>query len=139
MDVPSGFTRHARRSGVTDPWEPLYARRTDDTVILAFRAAEPHANSRGFVHGGVITALMDNAMGLSCAARLGDGASLVTASLTVDFLGVAKLGQWVAFETPFVRVGGTLCFTQGRVTADGEPCAQASGVFRIVRPAAKAA
>lgn len=72
-------------------------------------------------------------MGLSCATRLGDGASLVTVTLNVDFLGVARMDQWIAFETRFVRLGGTLCFTQGAATADGEPCAQANGVFRIVR------
>ena len=133
LDVPEGFERHDRKSPVTDPWEPLYRRLSGDTVVLGLRAGPAHCNSRGFVHGGLISTLADNAMGLSCARRLGDLASLVTVNLTVDFLGSALTGQWLEFDTVFVKPGGTLCFTQAFVTADGQPCARANGVFRVVR------
>ena len=136
LDVPAGFERHDRKSPVTDPWEPLYRRLSGDTVVLGVRAAAQHCNSRGFVHGGLISALADTAMGLSCVRRLGDGASLVTVSLSVDFLGSALTGQWLEFDTVFVKPGGTLCFTQAFVTADGQPCARADAVFRVVRRAA---
>lgn len=132
-DVPEGFARHDRRSPVTDPWEPIYRRIRDETVVLGLRAGPAHTNSRGFVHGGLISALADNAMGLTCARRLGPEGSLVTVSLTVDFLGSAQIGQWLAFDTAFVKLGGTLCFTQVFVTADGQPCARANAVFRTVR------
>ena len=135
-DVPAGFERHDRKSPLTAPWEPIYRRITADALILGLRAAEAHTNSRGFVHGGLISALADNAMGLSCVLRLGGAARLVTANLTVDFLGTAQIGQWLEFDTVFVKTGGTLCFTQAFVTADGQPCARANAVFRTVRKAA---
>ena len=69
---PPGFAPHFRKSPVTDAWEPLFSRRADGVVEIGFRASRPHANGRGFVHGGLISALADNAMGLSCAERLGD-------------------------------------------------------------------
>ncbi len=133
LDVPEGFERHDRKSPVTDPWEPLWRRVSGDTVILGLRAAVAHCNSRGFVHGGLISTLADNAMGLTCARTLGDLASLVTVNLTVDFLGTALQGQWLEWDTVFVKPGGTLCFTQAFVTADGQPCARANAVFRVVR------
>jgi len=133
LDVPEGFERHDRKSPVTDPWEPLWRRFSGDTVILGLRAATAHCNSRGFVHGGLISALADNAMGLTCARKLGDLSSLVTVNLTVDFLGSALQGQWIEWDTVFVKPGGTLCFTQAFVTADGQPCARANAVFRVVR------
>ena len=133
LDIPEGFSRHDRKSPLTDPWEPLYRRLSGDTVILGLRAGAAHTNSRGFVHGGLLSALADNAMGLSCARKLGDGASLLTVNLTVDFLGSALTGQWLEFDTVFVKPGGTLCFTQAFVTADGQPCARANGVFRVVK------
>lgn len=136
LDPPAGFARHDRKSPLTEPWEPLWSRTSGDTVVLGLRCADAHTNSRGFVHGGLITALADNAMGLSCARRLGDAASLVTVNLTVDFLGSALKGQWLEFDTVFVKPGGTLCFTQAFVTADGQPCARANAVFRVVRQAA---
>lgn len=132
-ELPAGFARHTRHSPLTDPWEPLYARTSGDAVILGLRAGPAHTNSRGFVHGGLISALADNAMGLSCARRLGGAASLVTANLTVDFLGSAFTGQWLEFDTVFVKPGGTLCFTQAFVTADGQPCARANAVFRVIK------
>jgi acyl-coenzyme A thioesterase PaaI-like protein len=136
LDVPEGFERHDRKSPVTNPWEPLYRRFSGDTVILGLRAGPAHTNSRGFVHGGLISTLADNAMGLSCARKLGDLSSLVTVNLMVDFLGSALQGQWLEFDTVFVKPGGTLCFTQAFVTADGQPCARANAVFRVVRKAA---
>jgi acyl-coenzyme A thioesterase PaaI-like protein len=138
VSVPDGYERHDRRSAVTDPWEPLWRRLSGDTVVLGLRAGPAHCNSRGFVHGGLISTLADNAMGLSCARRLGDLASLVTVNLTVDFLGTALTGQWLEFDTVFVKPGGTLCFTQAFVTADGQPCARANAVFRVVRKAVAA-
>ncbi len=136
LDVPAGFERHDRRSPVTEPWEPIWRRFSGDTVVLGLRAGTPHCNGRGFVHGGLISALADNAMGLSCVGKLGEVSSLVTVNLTVDFLASALTGQWLEFDTVFVKPGGTLCFTQAFVTADGQPCARANAVFRVVRKAA---
>src|SRR3954451_11680095 len=80
-DVPAGFWPHWPKSGLTDPWEPLYSRRTAEAVFIGFRAGLAHSNSRGFVHGGLISALADNAMGLSCGHALGN-VRLVTVNLT---------------------------------------------------------
>ncbi|MFD3265152.1 PaaI family thioesterase [Phenylobacterium ferrooxidans] len=133
MQAPTGFEPHYRKSPLTDPWEPLYSRKTDGAVVLGLEVTEAHTNSRGFVHGGLISALADNAMGLSCGHRLGDGARLVTVNLTLDFLASAQVGQWLEFDTIFVKPGGSLCFAQAFVTADGEPCARANAVFKVVR------
>jgi len=136
QSIPPGFERHYRQSPVTDPWEPIYSRKTDEAVILGLVAEAAHTNSRGFVHGGLISALADNAMGLSCSHRLGGDTSLVTVNLTLDFLGSAQIGQWLEFTTEFVKSGGTLSFAQAFVTADGQPCARANAVFRVMKKAA---
>ena len=130
---PSGFRPHTRKSPVTDPWEPIHARTTDEAVILGLWTGERHCNSRGFVHGGLISALADNAMGLSCRSAVTEGASLLTVRLSIDFVGTARVGQWLQVETQYRRIGSTLCFTQAFVTADGEVCARADAVFRVVR------
>ena len=129
---PEGFERHFRRSPLTDPWEPLYSKRTETAVVLGLWAGPPHVNTRGFVHGGLIAALADNAMGLSCAVRLGLESGLVTVSLNLDYLGTAQQGQWLAFDTEFIKAGSTLCFAQAFVRADGIECARASASFRVI-------
>jgi acyl-coenzyme A thioesterase PaaI-like protein len=137
-----GFAPHARKSPLTDPWEPLYARKLADRTVLGVVVATPHTNSRGFLHGGLIAALADNAMGLSCGVVLArDGlpaGGLVTVSLGVDYVGKAGIGQWLAFDTTYVRPGRTICFAEAQVTADGEPVARARATFRVLAAAATA-
>jgi acyl-coenzyme A thioesterase PaaI-like protein len=136
---PVGFARHRRTSPLTAPWEPIFAREADGAVVLGLHIREAHTNSRGFAHGGLIGALADNAMGLSSSRRLGGETRLVTVSLSVDFLGRAQLGQWLEFDTVFVKPGSTLCFAQAFVSADGQPCARANAVFRVLDREARSA
>jgi len=131
---PAGFSRHGRASPLTVPWEPIFARETEGALVLGLFVGPAHTNSRGFAHGGLIGALADNAMGLSCHRRLSGDRRLVTVSLSVDFLGRALVGQWLEFDTVFVKPGSTLCFAQAFVTADGQPCARADAVFRVMEP-----
>jgi uncharacterized protein (TIGR00369 family) len=130
---PEGFARHFRQSPLTNPWEPLFSRTDEGVVTIGFKAGPAHANSRGFLHGGMISALADNAMGLSCGQSLEGGPSLVTVSLAVDFLGSASLGQWIEVRPTLNRLGSTLCFAEATVTADGATCAKAHATFRVVR------
>lgn len=133
-DIPAGFQRHPRSSPLTEPWEPIYSKTTSEAVMIGLRLARPHTNSRGIVHGGLIATLADNAMGLSCGVHMKEPGRLVTISLSVDFLGPANIGQWLCVETNFVKAGGSICFAQSLVTADGVPCARASATFKIMKP-----
>jgi uncharacterized protein (TIGR00369 family) len=134
--VPDGFARHFRQSPLTDPWEPLWSRQDDEGFALGVRIGRAHCNSRGFAHGGLISALADNAMGLACAPRLSEGNRLVTVSLAVDFLGSAQIGQWLQVDAAPTRVGWTLTFAEATITADGEVCGRAHATFRLLRRAA---
>lgn len=129
---PEGFEPHYRKSPLTDPWEPLYCRRLDDSLQLGLRIAEPHTNSRGFAHGGLVSALADNAMGLSCGLGLEGANGLLTVNLALDFLLVARIGQWLQVEPTVVKRGRSLCFASALITADGQPCARASATFRVL-------
>lgn len=167
-DVPPGWRLHTRRSPLTQPWEPLYARvLTDDdgrpqAVALALRVAEPHCNARGFAHGGLLSALADNAMGLSAVAVASAGrsaaapepaapprdatvpapasapvpppapAGAVTVSLVLDFIDSARIGDWLVFTPRVLRHGRTLAFTECHVEVDGRLVARASATFRFV-------
>lgn len=134
---PEGFQPHFRKSPLTDPWEPLYSKVLPDRVVIGLYVREPHTNSRGMLHGGLIAALADNAMGLSCGQVLAGAdrkpaGGLVTVSMATDFIGVAKLGQWVEVDTQYVKAGKTLCFAQAFVTADGEVIARADARFKAM-------
>jgi len=130
-EVPDGFERHFRQSPLTDPWEPLYSKRTEKAVIIGLRLARPHTNSRGLIHGGLIAALSDNAMGYSCAHVMGGASSLVTIGLALDFVGTAQVGQWLSVETDVIKTGSTICFAQCLIKADGLIIARANATFRV--------
>jgi uncharacterized protein (TIGR00369 family) len=132
-DIPEGFERQSRRSPLTDPWEPIYTKQTPDAIILGLRLAAPHTNARGFVHGGLIAALADKAMGHSCGHKMCGVHSLVTVSMSIDFMSSAQIGQWLTVETDVIKTGGTLCFAQCFVTADGVAIARANATFRVVK------
>ena len=113
--IPAGYSRHFRASPLTDPWEPLYSKAENGAILLALRIRQAHCNSRGFAHGGLISALADNAMGLSLDETLRrtqgkESGALVTVGLALDFLGAAKVGQWLEVTPRVLRAGGSLGF-----------------------------
>ncbi len=130
--LPEGFERQSRRSPLTDPWEPIYSRQTPDAIILGLRLATPHTNARGFVHGGLIAALTDKAMGHSCGHKMRGAYSLVTVSMSIDFISSAQIGQWLTVETDVIKTGSTICFAQCLVKADDVVIARANATFRVV-------
>jgi uncharacterized protein (TIGR00369 family) len=129
--APEGFMPHFKTSPVTAPWEPLFSRRGERSVEIGLWLREAHCNSRGFLHGGVIAALADNAMGLSCVACHPDAKGALTVSLNVDYAASAKLGQWLRIEPRVIKAGSTLGFADALITADGETIARASATFRM--------
>lgn len=138
LTLPEGYTPHFRKSRFTDPWEPLYSRKEAREVSIGLWLAEAHCNSRGLVHGGLIASIADNAMGLSCGAALesegrAQASGLVTVTLSTDYLGAARLGQWLATDTHFVKTGRSLCFADCLVRADGKPIARANATFSVLQ------
>lgn len=131
-EIPTGFEPHFRKSPFTDPWEPLYSRRTEKAVVIGLRLAKPHTNGRGLIHGGLIASLADNAMGYSCAQATDWKTSFVTVSLSVDYAGSAQVGQWLSVESDVIKTGSTLCFAQSLIKADDAVIARANATFRVV-------
>jgi len=110
------------------------------SIVLALRAREPHCNSRGFVHGGLISALADNAMGLSVIETLrqgqeGEARGCVRVRLALDFLGSAQIGQSLEIVPRVLKVGNNLGFVDCIVRADDRPIARGNATFRIYQAA----
>jgi len=138
--VPAGFVPNTRKSPVTDAWEPLYAHEHDGVVELGLHVAAQHCNARGFLHGGVIASLADNAMGHSFGATVRQAnpellsAGAVTVSLSVDYVSVAPLGSWLEVRPRVVKAGKSMGFVDALILADGEVIARASATFKVLTP-----
>ena len=133
---PDGYAPHTRRSPLTDPWEPLFAKAAGQAMQLAVQVREAHCNSRGFAHGGLISALADNAMGLSAvtAARATvspEQKGAVTVSLALDFIDSAQVGEWLEVQPTVLKAGRTLAFVDCRVVCGERLVARGNASFRM--------
>lgn len=68
----------------------------DEFTVVALEAGEKHANPMGRVHGGVISALADAAMGTAYGRVLLESEDFSTIELRVNFMRPVKLGRIVA-------------------------------------------
>jgi acyl-coenzyme A thioesterase 13 len=129
-EVPAGFEPPRRTSPFLDLIGPVYTRTTERGVLLGLRARPEHLNTRGFVHGAILAAMLDVVCARNCAA-LADPPSVVTVSLTVDYVAAARDGDWLEASAEVTRAGRRLAFADGRVAAEGKPVAKASAVFAV--------
>src|ERR1700754_5114345 len=90
-DTPAGFEPLFRRSPFLDTIGPLYNKGMGASMAIGFRVQEKHTNARGLLHGGVLATVADIAMGYALAPSATPPVSLITASLTVDFIGSATI------------------------------------------------
>jgi uncharacterized protein (TIGR00369 family) len=106
----------------------------DGEAELAMDLRPHHFNPQGIVHGGVITALADTAIGLAVRSRLRIGLTHRTAQLTVSFLAKADGGTLVG-RGRMVHLGQRMGYGEGEVIdGAGRLLARATGTF-IVLPA----
>lgn len=95
---------------------------------------EPRAtNLRGVAHGGFLSALADVALGYALSTSQTPTVRLVTASLTVDFVGSAKVGDWIETSVDIQRLGKSLGFANAYLSVKERRIVRASAVF--ARPA----
>jgi uncharacterized protein (TIGR00369 family) len=130
--VPKGFEPLFRTSPYLDLLGPIYSKQAGRGLIIGFQAEEKHCNARNTVHGGVFSSLADIALGYNAAFQGKTPTAMVTASLTVDYAGSAKLGDWIEINTDVQKVGKTIAFANCYFTVDEKPVVRASGVFSIV-------
>lgn len=93
-----------------------------------------HLNPHGLVHGGVVYALADYAMGGALTSRLGSGERCVTLEIKINYLGPVSRGRLTA-EARVVERTTRVGVLEAKVFADGDRLvALATGTFFIQSP-----
>ena len=131
-NIAKGFEPIFRSSPFLDLLGPIYNKKSEQGLIVGFRAEEKHCNARETVHGGVFSSLADIALGYNAAFSGDDPVRIVTASLTIDYVGSAKLGEWIEIETDVQRVGRKMAFANCYFIVNSKRIARASGVFSVI-------
>ena len=131
MQIPAGYALYdASTFSVTIG--PVY-RSTDSRMSLALRAEHSHANTMGGVHGGLLLALADTALGNFVKSVVGPDSLAVTTDLHASFMVGAKVGQWIEVFPELDHRGRTMIFASGAICANDRKIARVEGTFFIHR------
>jgi uncharacterized protein (TIGR00369 family) len=105
-------------------------------VVFGLEARPDFANPLGTVHGGILSTLLDSAMGCAVYTTLPSRWSYTTVDLTVAFVRAAALdGGRLRAEGSVIHRGGRVATAEGRLTdADGRLLAHAVTTCMVLRP-----
>ena len=131
---PDGYVPSEGRGGFSTLNGPYFYRAGDGTMAeQAFFALKRHANGIGLVHGGMLSAFMDGV--LAGAAWRGTGQRSVTIHLSIDYLHMARVGEWVMGEAKLTRATRDVAFVEGRAYVGGKDVVRCSGIFKLMNSA----
>ncbi len=100
---------------------------------LGFRVAQRHINLFGICHGGALTMFADYQLVPLRRAGIVKGPFAPTLSLNVDFVGAARLNDWIEAEATLVRATGRYLFTQAVLSREGGAAARSAAIFAMSR------
>lgn len=141
MSIPADFQRLPMPSNpFIDTNGPLYGRFAHGRFTLGLRIETRHCNPGNMLHGGMVMTLADMTLLFVCMMQGGVDRFLVTVSLSTDFLGPAKPGDWVEGTGEVLRASKNMVIAQGLLSVAGQPISRLNGIFKptgdvITRPA----
>jgi uncharacterized protein (TIGR00369 family) len=130
---PAGFVRVESRSGFQLQNGPYFQREAPAEPGLVEHALfilPRHTNGLGVLHGGMLSAFLDSLLGT--AASRGAGRPGMTVHLSVDFLRMARAGDWLMGEARLTHATREVAFAEGRALVGGREVGRASGIFKLM-------
>lgn len=130
--IPPGFGPILRSSPVLEALGSFYSRGAGGALEIGLLATDRHANSRGTVHGGVLATLADIGMGYLLSFGADPPVRLLTVSLSIDYLGAARVGDWIEVRVDRKQIGRKVAFANCYLMAGETAVARANTVFSVV-------
>ncbi len=133
MWAGEGVTRHDPVTGPENavaPPLPLIGK-ADGSIEGVTTLGLPYQGPPGYVHGGISALLLDHTLGV---ANHWGGTSGMTAELTVRYHRPTPLFTPLTVTGRQVSVDGRKIRATGSITADGERCVSAEGLFVAKHP-----
>lgn len=109
----------------------------EGNVVFSMDPRDEHTNPLGTVHGGIITTLLDSAMGCAVHTTLPPGGMYTTLELKVNFLRpVFGGGARLLAEGTVLHRGGTAVLAEATILEDGtgRKVAHATSTCLILQP-----
>ena len=130
MSIPPGFTRIENVTGFAEANGPWFEKIEDGRLIRGFLPGPQHANALGIVHGGMLAAFLDSAMGTAVFRDIERRA--VTLTLSLDYLGPARLGDWLQAEGRVVGHDEHVAQVRGRLYGPHHEVLAGLGAFSLL-------
>ncbi|MEI9901923.1 MAG: PaaI family thioesterase [Hyphomicrobium sp.] len=130
MDIPAGFRELTEISGFARANGPWFEKIEEGRVIRGFRPGPEHANGLGIVHGGMLAAFLDSAMGTAVFHTIGRRA--VTLRLSLDYLGPGRLGDWLQAEGEVVGHDDNVAQVRGHLYSRRHEVLSGLGAFALL-------
>ena len=128
---PGGYLLAEGRGSFSTHNGPYFYKLSEGaTSLQAFYAMKRHGNGIGIVHGGMLSAFMDGV--LAGAVWRGTGRRAVTIHLSIDFLHMARVGEWILGEARMTRATRDIAFVEGSAHVGAQDVVRASGVFKLM-------
>ena len=128
--VPDGFTPIFMVEPFTTMIGPIYSKPDGARLFrLGFRVAQEHLNIERVVHGGMLSTVADQAIGVNVAHANNQTNDVLTMHLSVDFISPAVLGDWVEASVSLSKVSGRVRFGNCELHVGDRLVHKASAIF----------
>jgi uncharacterized protein (TIGR00369 family) len=133
MSPPSIFDKLGRRPKIPEmlDWELVDFDIEAQSIKLSFDGGDRFANTVGFIHGGILMAMLDETMGGVILNTTQATVFATTISLAVDFIRPARCGR-IFGEGQITSLGKSIAFVEGKLIGeDGKLLARATASFKL--------
>lgn len=130
MSIPPGFRRLTETVGFAAANGPWFEKVENSRSVRGFVVGPQHANALGIVHGGMLAAFLDSAMGTAVWHALGRRS--VTLRLSLDYLGPARVGDWLQAEGEVVGHDEHVARVRGRLYGRRHDVLAGLGAFALL-------
>ncbi|MCH9814259.1 MAG: PaaI family thioesterase [Epsilonproteobacteria bacterium] len=100
-------------------------------ATVELHTKEYHLQHLGFIHGGVISTLMDNTGWYAAMSTLDDGQTSVTVEIKINYLKPAS-GDKLIVKAETKRRGRSIAFVTVELFDEGKLVAYATGSYAII-------
>ena len=130
-NLPSGYSLIENRSDFGNLIGPIYSIEENNEEIFGFRAEDKHINIGGYVHGGMLSSFADIVMGQFANRNYNN--LTVTINMSVDFLNLAKKGDWVNGISKLMKEDKKFVFLEVEIYVKTKIILFGTGVFKVIK------
>ena len=131
QQVPEGFEQLPTGLGFSDNLQPCFRRIRGEDVSFGLFVAEQHCNLMGVCHGGVLSTMADIAAATGLNVARGVVAGSPTLSLSLDFIGPGRLGDWLQADVDQATLKRRFGFSHGTISGPKGLVARFNGTFYL--------